>query len=173
MRKNTRNDLTFEQVSELLEYDPVTGIFLWKPRPIGGSFNTQYANKEAGHIMSKGHIFIWLHGKNYYAHRLAWLLVTGSWPINEVDHINGVKSDNSFVNLRESSRGQNEWNKPKNKKNTSGYKGVCKNDYGWQSQIRIGNGKRIYLGTFDTPEKAYEAYCAAAEKYHKEFSRVA
>ncbi|MFW4291481.1 HNH endonuclease [Salmonella enterica subsp. enterica serovar Paratyphi C] len=46
-----------------------------------------------------GYIRIYINKKWYLAHRLAWLYVTGKWPINVIDHINRNKADNRFINL--------------------------------------------------------------------------
>ncbi len=86
-----------------------------------------------------------------------------------VDHINGNALDNRRCNLRFATASENSMNRSKTVLNTSGFKGVYKDKSRWLAKIGIG-GKRIYLGTFDTPELAYAAYCAAALKYHKEFA---
>lgn len=89
----------------------------------------------------------------------------------QVDHINNSNSlDNRRSNLRLASHGQNMKNKSMYKRNKSGYKGVY---YFWKkyrAQIQV-NGKKIMLGSFDTPEEAHEAYCKAAKLYHGEFAR--
>lgn len=91
----------------------------------------------------------------------------------QVDHIDNNPLNNSRSNLRVCTPSQNHHNIRRNTKNTSGYKGVSRKrrDGSWQTSITT-NGKRIWLGAFDTPEAAYEAYCAAAREYHGEFARV-
>jgi len=76
-------------------------------------------------------------------------------------------------NLRICTHSENVKNRKKSKNNTSGFKGVFKNGTNkrWRAKIRC-NGKQINLGYFDTKLEAYEAYCAACEKYHKEFSNI-
>jgi hypothetical protein len=100
--------------------------------------------------------------------------VTGEWPNKEVDHVNCARSDNRFANLRLATRAENGRNTLRPCSNTSGYKGVWwhKKDKVWRSAIKI-NRKSINLGSFKTPEDAYAAYCAANEKYHGVFGRVA
>jgi len=90
-----------------------------------------------------------------------------------VDHRDGNTLNCDTDNLRICTKGENNRNCKKNRKNTSGYKGVCWNKkYSkWQTQIKV-NSKRIWLGYFDTPELAYEAYCKAVPIYHKEFGRI-
>lgn len=87
-----------------------------------------------------------------------------------VDHINGDKLDNRRENLRLATMSQNGMNRGKPKTNSSGYKGVYrhKQNERWVANIQV-NGNTIYIGSFDTPEDAHAAYCAAADLYHKEF----
>lgn len=88
-----------------------------------------------------------------------------------VDHINGIKTDNRLSNLRICTPAQNQHNQKKRMDNTSGYKGVAfRRDSGrFRARISI-NGKRKNLGSFDSAEEAYEAYCAAAIELHGEFA---
>ena len=105
-----------------------------------------------------------------YAHRLITKAPAGYL----VDHINGDTLDNRLCNLRVCSASQNSMNKPRGANNTSGYKGVClhKPSGRWVSSIKTPSGKRVYLGYFDTPEDASEAYKVAAKEYHREFANV-
>lgn len=88
----------------------------------------------------------------------------------KVDHINGNTLDNRRENLRASTNAQNLRNRGKTRANTSGYKGVTKTRSGkWRAQIKK-NYKGYLLGTFLTKEEAYEAYCEASKRLHKEFA---
>jgi len=89
------------------------------------------------------------------------------------DHKNRNPLDNRRSNLRVATPSQNQHNRSKNMKNKSGFKGVSWSDSnnGWIAQIKL-NRKAIHLGTFPDPPSAYVAYCAAALRYHGEFSRV-
>lgn len=91
-----------------------------------------------------------------------------------VDHIDRNTLNNDTDNLRFCTIGENCRNSKKRRDNTSGYKGVDFNkaEGKYRARIRIGNGKRISLGLFSTPELAYEAYCKAVPIYHKEFGRI-
>jgi len=89
----------------------------------------------------------------------------------QVDHINGDILDNRKSNLRMCSQAQNMQNSPKQKNNTSGYKGVYKNGLSWMAKIMVDH-RAIYLGTFSTKERAAEEYNKAAIKYHKEFANL-
>ncbi|MBD1229107.1 HNH endonuclease [Xenorhabdus griffiniae] len=107
-----------------------------------------------------------------YIHRLAWLLYYGRWPSEFIDHINGDKSDNRIVNLREASNTENSWNSKMRKNNSSGIKGVCwcKSKKKWVARIRI-DGKRKTLGYFSNIDEARLIMEKARTKYHGEFSR--
>lgn len=87
-----------------------------------------------------------------------------------VDHKDGNGLNNKRENLRLATPAQNKQNSKLASNNKSGFKGVCKRKDKWQANINV-NGKRIYLGQFTTPELAHAAYCAAADKYFKEFAR--
>jgi len=89
----------------------------------------------------------------------------------EVDHVNLNTLDNRKCNLRICTRTQNMHNRFKYKNNSSGYKGVCKDHNSWRATIVIEN-KKVYLGNFKTKEEAYDAYCEASAKYHKEYGRL-
>jgi len=156
--------LTQERLKELLDYDPETGVFVWKvnkgPRAAVGTI--------AGTVDSYGYIRIQLDKKAYRAHRLVWFYVYGQWSEKELDHINRIKTDNRLENLRDVSQSENQWNRDKYKNNTSGFAGVCwhKHSKKWAAQISaFGRGK--CLGYFDTLEAANAAYVAAKENLHK------
>jgi hypothetical protein len=94
-------------------------------------------------------------------------------PKVHIDHIDGNGLDNRKVNLRFATALENQWNKGRNKNNSSGYKGVSYNKRAgkWKSRIKEDK-KEIHLGYFDTPEEAYEAYCKAAKELHGEFHNL-
>ena len=128
-------------VRQLLDYDPDTGIFRWKvntrqikPGQIAG---TVKKNKRQSYIL------IGIGRRHYYAHRLAWFLVTGTWP-SEVDHKNRVGTDNRWCNLREVTRAQNLMNTkgygPSGVKNVSMHKASG----GWQVQFVCKGQAKIH-----------------------------
>ena len=162
--------LTQEELKEILDYYPETGIFRWKSNRANNKIKVVDI---AGTLNYNGYRYIRMNGENYREHRLAWFYVYGHWPEKEIDHINGMKTDNSIENLREASRSENNMNKPKQINNTSGYKGVCwhKAAQKWQAHIKI-NKKLKHLGLFDSPEEAYAAYCEAAKRLHGEFANL-
>ena len=146
--------ITQERLIELFSYNADTGEFLWRKKWRGCR-----KNLSAGSRNKKGYISIGIKGIVYYAHRLAWLYVTGNFPVDMIDHINGNRSDNRFDNLRECTMSQNGANSGKRPCNTSGYKGVCwrreKEKFDARCTIK---GKTNWLGYFDTAEKASAAY---------------
>jgi hypothetical protein len=156
--RKPKDDLSFDLVSDLLSYDPETGIFKWKQTRCGKA----KAGGVAGKTKRSGYRSIMINGRAYFAHRLAWLLTTGRWPAADIDHIDGNPSNNRFFNLREATRSQNNWNTKR--------VGVTKTPRGkFKSRIYVNN-VAIALGDHPTFELARAAYLAAKEKYHGEFS---
>ena len=118
--KNSKTP-SIEALKEILSYDPETGVFTWlltKGRSKAGAV--------AGSRHSTGYIIIGALGFLIRAHRMAWAFTTGEWPTEEIDHINGVESDNRMANLRQASHQQNLYNTKMRSTNTSGFKGVTK-----------------------------------------------
>jgi len=144
--------LTQERLKQLLHYDPTTGVFT---RIL--SKRSDRCGKQPGSLNTKGHIQIRLDGTLYVAHRLAWLYVTGHFPIDQIDHINGNKSDNRLVNLREATNKQNQENIPLQTNNTSGYRGVSfdKRLKKFRSYV-CHNRQQICLGFFEDIDFAAE-----------------
>jgi hypothetical protein len=158
--------LTQQRLIELLHYDSETGVFTWKvknsPRTMIGDV--------AGTLCKNGYIRIFIDKHQYRAHRLAWMYITGSFPKDQIDHINGNRNDNRFYNLRECSNSENQQNLSLSGKGESGYLGVTfrkgrmSNQY--IASIKI-NGKSKYIGSFDTAQDAHEAYLSYKKEIHK------
>lgn len=162
--------LTIDRLKEVLDYDPVTGIFIWKKRI---SIRI-VVGRIAGFLDKDGYIQIGLDGGTYKAHRLAWFWTHGIWPDTDIDHKNRIVGDNRIVNLRLATRSQNNANRKRTEKNTSGFKGAYwnKKEKYWQSYIQKDN-KHYYLGSFETVEDAHAAYSEAAKKMFEQFARAA
>lgn len=159
--------LTQAYVKELLNYHSGTGIFTRLPRRGKGN-SLAREGKPTGSRDTRGYVHVAVDGVAYYAHRLAWLYVTGSWPKVVIDHKDGNRSNNAFSNLRAGSHSDNAHNtRTPRKSNTSGYLGVTwdKSRGKWQAAICVKR-KSIALGRFDTPEEAHAAYVAAKRKLH-------
>lgn len=152
------------RMTELLNYDPETGIFTWKVAPKG---HPEVEGKQAGYLRA-GYLVISIDGKQYPAHRLAWLWIHGTMP-SVIDHVNRIKTDNRGVNLRECSRLGNARNHSRSINGSGLPVGVRKSRQGrFVSRLR-DNGKLITLGTFDTPEQAHSAYLQARKQTFAEF----
>ena len=165
---------SLEYLKEALAYNPETGLFTWKRRPIHHfssecrqvAFNTARASKTAG-TETRNYVTLSLVGENWKAHRVAFFFVTGKEPICEVDHINRNKKDNRFCNLREAARTINRFNCNPSIRNRSGTvgvhwdKGCCK----WAAKIKR-SGKAKHLGVFDKLEDAIEARAKAETIYY-------
>ncbi|KAA0995497.1 HNH endonuclease [Pseudomonas sp. ANT_J12] len=149
---------------EMIAYDPLTGLFTWKV-----DHCRRQAGDPAGSKKPDGYIYLKLLGQTYGAHRVAWMLVTGDWPVVAVDHRDGVRSNNEWENLRLATRAQNSANVPP--RGASGLKGATfnKREQRWKAQICI-RGKQTCLGTFHTAEQAHAAYIAAADRYQGQFA---
>jgi len=158
--------LTQERLKELLEYNPDTGIFIWR-KTRGGA----HKGRVTGRHKCNGYLEIKIDYRLYRAHRLAWLYIYGKFPNNLIDHINCVTDDNRIANLREATNSQNQMNRKGFKNNKSGYKGVSfhKKANKWKAQISINN-VNTYLGSFDNKEDAAEAYRKASALLHGDFA---
>ncbi len=156
-------DLSAESLRELLHYDLETGLFT----RIGKAGRKGKIGAAVGWEDKDGYIQVGVLCRNYRAHRLAWLYVTGDWPREDVDHINGIRGDNRWSNLRAVTRAVNMQNVRRARKDSSiGLIGVEKNGGGYSARIKTST-ERLYLGFFDTPEEAHAAYLDAKRRLHE------
>jgi hypothetical protein len=116
----SKNIISLEELKQTLHYNPSTGEFTWLVRP---SQATKIGHI-AGSIASDGYIRIGIKGSRYSASNLAWLYMTGTWPLDDIDHQNTVRNDNRWENLREATKAQNQHNKTLNSNTTTGIKGI-------------------------------------------------
>lgn len=156
---------TAERVRELFNYDPETGLFTRRV-----ASRTAKAGRVEGWIDPQGYSRFYIDRRLYQAHRVAWLYVHGQWPRDQIDHVNRVRDDNRISNLRECVNAENRQNIKPEGYGVSGYLGVVrhgqyKKNEKWVASIGI-NGKRKYLGAFDTPEEASAVYLAAKMNTH-------
>lgn len=158
-----------KSLRELIEYSPETGEFRWAKNRRGCR-----VGDICGRISVHGYREICVSGRLYRANRLAFLYMTGAWPIAEIDHINRNKSDDRWSNLRQASRSQNMANVGLRADNTSSFPGVVwdKQRSKWRAQIRIG-GRKVNLGRFPTFEEAKLVVQAAAKSQWQEFAQWA
>ena len=175
-----------EVLRQLLRYEPETGKLFWKERPeqmfsetvsrsrthACAHWNSRHAGKEALYGINQGYKWGRIFGRPYLAHRVIWKMVHGYDPAEQIDHINGDRSDNRISNLREASALENGKNGGMRRNNSSGYKGVCwvERDRRWAAAI-TSDGKRISLGHHRCPTAAAVAYRKAAQRLHGAFMR--
>jgi len=163
MNFKNANQITQQRLKELFSYDKETGLFV-RIKAI--------SNTKIGDVLrkkdSKGHLQVRIDGKMYSVHRLVWLYVFGVFPSGQIDHINGIRSDNRFNNLRNVSKSINAQNIHGARKDSktkllgaSFHKASGK----YVSQISI-NKKIIHLGLFLTPEEAHQKYILAKRTLH-------
>lgn len=151
-----------EQLQELLLYDPITGVFI--------NLTTRSHNAKAGMVAGAkqltGHYAVQLNGKKYLLHRLAWLYMTGDWPVYGIDHIDGDPSNNKFENLRDIPQQYNAQNiKRAQKHSKKGILGVSENHHNFMARIKL-NGVSTYIGTYKTPGLAHQAYLEFKRIHH-------
>lgn len=156
--------LTVDRLREVLIYDQHAGVFKWSLK----TNRKVVVGANAGSVTRHGYVAIRIDGTRFAAHRLAFLYVTGKWPDGEIDHINGVRSDNRWINLRACSSAENRQNqRAAHAGSSSGLLGVSWNSrlQKWVAQIAV-DGRRRHLGCFDDASKARNAYVAAKRQIH-------
>ena len=159
----TEKSITQDKLKKLISYNPDTGEFF---RLVSLS-NSSKIGKVTGYKTDFGYIRLCVDGKQYFAHRLAWLYIYGEFPSSVIDHIDQNPSNNKISNLRTVSIKQNLENRNKPKNNKSGFKGVSwsKSVNKWIAMIGHKN-QQIYLGAYKNIHDADHAYQNAAKKYH-------
>lgn len=159
-------------LNALLQYDPETGLLIWKPRQ-SPQFNGQFAGKPAFTFRGPHHLHGRLLDVGYLAHRVIWKMLHGDEP-HEIDHINGDGFANRLRNLRAASRTDNARNMKRSGRNTSGAVGVSFVARVNRWRAYLGEGSRhVHLGYFPSKEAACAARAieAAARGYHVNHGR--
>jgi len=161
--------ITFDELKKQLHYNPDTGDFTWLVSNTNSIKIGDIAGcKENGNSYTR----IFVNKKSYKAHRLAWFYMTGEWPVTFIDHINGVKYDNKFNNLREATFIENQHNVPKRIDNSTGYKGVSFHKPSLKfAAYAMVNKKRFWLGLFETAKLAALSYENFVKQHHGSFYR--
>ena len=158
--------LTAERLRAVLQYNQDTGVFT----RLQATANAVKVGEIVGNDGGRGYLRARIDGRSYRLHRLAWLYMTGSWPANQIDHIDGQRSNNAWANLRDVDGAVNQQNRRSmNRTNKSGLLGVRQSGSRWTAQIEI-NGRTKYLGTFSTRESAHAAYLQAKRAFHPGFT---
>lgn len=149
-----------DELLAYFEYDPDTGVLF---------------RKKSGKIVGQADLLpyprIKYRRKTYVTHRVIWRMMTDGPMPDEIDHINGIRSDNRWCNLRAATRGENMRNFRVRADNKSGLKGVHwhKRARCWVASISVDK-KMKHLGCFSSPEEAHAAYVEAAKRLHGEFA---
>ena len=145
------------------------GYLIWKEKRSNISEGTV-----AGTVANTGYVIVGIKGKKYSIHRIIWEMHNGPIPTDlQIDHIDGVRHNNKIENLRLCTQTENNQNTVKRIDNTSGYKGVRwhKKTSKWYAQISV-NGCAKHIGSFNTAEAAYEAYCTTVKSLYGDFAKL-
>lgn len=149
--------ITQERLKHLLHYDPDTGIFTRIVSRRGSRPNV-------GSVRLDGYLSICVDGKTYLAHRLVWLWATGQHPQDQVDHINGDRADNRWLNLRSATNKQNSENSRLYSCNKTGVRGAVIDKRTGRYVARVRHfGQDIHVGVFDDAVSADRSLKAARD----------
>jgi hypothetical protein len=166
--------LTADELRQRLDYDPKSGLFWWKERPGNNWWNSTFAGGPAGWLSGRGYIYINVHRRSYRAHRLAWLWMTGEWPTEEIDHIDGDPLNNTWKNLRQATRNENSRNRHVQANNiTTGIRGITYSSRRSQWIVRVMADKHSHFGGwFNDLESAKLARNTLVRRLHGAFART-
>jgi hypothetical protein len=157
--------LSREKALEHVSYDPATGTFTRLK-----SVHPGRVGKPTGFVAHGGYIVVVIGSSRHYAHRLAWLIMTGEQP-KVVDHINRDPSDNRWANLRNGTQAQNTANAGPSKNNKTGFKGVSFQRGRYRATLMYQR-KQISLGAYATAEEASNAYKAKAHELWGDYASI-
>lgn len=164
-----RDFLSAERARELLEYNPDTGELRWRVSRGRVKAGAIVKSKQMG-----GYVQVGIDSRVYLAHLVIYLIVTGSWPKDEIDHRDLDKANNRWGNLRPATRLQNLANQGAREHNFLQTKGVSVSN-SRRNPYRVGmkiNGRMTHIGCFPTLDSAHKAYERYAVIYHGEFARA-
>lgn len=174
-------DIPMHWLHMMLDYDTASGLLTWKARPVetfanqraASIWNKRFAGSPAFTTLdAKGYLTGKFMGRRLKAHRVLWAMTFSEWP-DEIDHINGDKSDNRLANLRSVTHRENCLNFKRNSMNKTGRMGVYRRPSGnWYATISDGKKRRV-IGTFPTMELAVAARSNAEieHNYHANHGR--
>jgi len=154
-------ELSQSKLKRLLTYNPDSGLFTRNFSRGSGKKGTV-----SGHVNKYGYVQVIIDRKVFRAHRLACLYMTGKFPVDQMDHINHIRDDNRWINLRQADSKENCKNMSLSKRNKSGTCGVNWSEprKRWCSSIRV-NRKLIYLGRFTDIDSAIKSRKKAEALY--------
>jgi len=161
--------LTQARLKEVLDYDPDTGVFIWKER-----ISIRITVGSVAGWLQSGYLRTRIDGVFYYQHRLAWLWVHGVWPPEQIDHKDMNRENNRIANLRLATKSQNGANARVRSHSKNGLKGIIwdKQRGRWRARIRH-DGRVFHLGDFHTALEAHNAYVSKAQELFGDFARAA
>lgn len=156
-----RNGVSADDVRRVLRYDPQTGDFFWRVNRTNGVKAGDRAGCRRGEYW-----VISIFNVSYRAQRLAFLYMTGEFPSDYVDHINGKKLDNRWDNLRPATNAQNQHNRA----GTGGACGIKNVTYvarrrKYQVSLKVF-GREKFIGYYQDCELAELVATEARNKYH-------
>lgn len=162
---------------ECFNYDPDTGVLTWRDRPLGhfksrrayAMWNKKYSGRTAGSLMACGYLVVGRYPA-YLIHRVIWKWVIGDDPPEQIDHIDGIRTNNRWENLRLATNSENQRNTSVQRNNQLGIRGVHKKGGRFRARIFVA-GKSQFLGSFATAKEAQAAYDKAAAELFGEFHR--
>lgn len=158
-------ELSQDRLLEVLHYDSESGVFTWKI----STSSTGQRGSEAGVIGPDGYRKIRIDGRLHTAHRLACMYMTGAWPEDRIDHIDGIRDNNAWVNLRQADASENAQNQYKAQSNNkaTGLLGVYldrdKSVYGAKVNLQ---GRQHHAGFHASAQEAHQAYLQLKKKLH-------
>jgi hypothetical protein len=149
--------MLIKEIKARWDYNPTTGVLTQKAYGQG---------TQAGRVVKSGSVLI--AGKKVRVYRIIWALMTGEFPTQSIDHIDGNRLNNKWSNLRLASARQQSYNTVP--ANGGCYKRTDEpRNKPWRARIRLPNGKRKIIGDYSTEVEARAAYRQAAMALHGEF----
>lgn len=145
----------------------------FKREPDWRTWNSSWSGKEAGSPSGEKGKRRWrvvLNRFGIYRYQIVWAFHKDEWR-SLLDHENRNQLDDRIENLRSVTHSLNHANRPINKNNRSGFKGVSWHSQAgrWAARVMV-NRKNVYLGLFDDPAEAHQAYLKAAQHHFGEFA---
>lgn len=176
--------ITSDILNELLDYDESTGELTWKYRHPDWSatpshskmWNTKFAGKKAlASKDTKGYLYGPVLYKSQRAHRVIWCMVTGEWPEDDIDHIDGDRTNNKWSNLRSVTKYENKRNLGIRSNNSTGVVGVSWDirRLKWTVRISDTDSNAKFKGYFDDFNEAVKVrkYWEGVYRYHANHGR--
>jgi hypothetical protein len=169
-KERGRHHFSAEYLHRKFTYDPATGEFRWVS---DCNYKKYFAGDSAGWVDDCGYLKLKIEGLDYFAHVIAFCMMTGEWPKDQVDHRDGEPGNLIWKNIRPATIAQNAKNKGLAKSNTSGTTGVNYSVRQGKWVVRIGvDGNRLSLGCFDNYDEARSVRLSAQKKFYGDFSRA-